>query len=205
MLDQGRNTLGVRLLRGTLLLLMRILFRIEHHGMENVPLNGPLIVIANHTTYCDPFWISVRIYRALRFMAWDKIFELPIAGSTFRWLGAFPVSLENPESSALKTSLKVLRAGEALMIFPEGGRSPDGNLLPFKEGAAHLALKRGIPILPTVVHGGVRVWGPKMIVPMPRKVRVEYLPVITPDQFENTVPGLTRQVREVIESRLKQA
>jgi 1-acyl-sn-glycerol-3-phosphate acyltransferase len=202
MLDQGRNSIGVRLLRGSLLLLMRVLFRIEHRGMENVPMNGPLIVVANHTTYCDPFWISVRIHRALRFMAWDKIFEFPISGTLFRWLGAFPISLENPETTALKTSLKVLRAGEALMIFPEAGRSPDGNLLPFKQGAAHLALKLGIPILPTVIHGGVKVWGPRMVFPMPGKVRVEYLPAITPDRFENTAAGLTRQIREAIESRL---
>jgi 1-acyl-sn-glycerol-3-phosphate acyltransferase len=204
MLDQGRNTLDVKLLRGSLLLLMRILFRIEHRGMENVPSQGPLLIVANHTTYCDPFWISVRIYRAVRFMAWDKIFSYPLAGRIFRWLGAFPVSLENPESSAFKASLRVLRKGEALMIFPEGGRSPDGNLLAFKEGAAHLALKLGATILPVVVHGGVRVWGPKMRFPMPRKVRVEYLPAISPEQFEDSISGLTQQVRSAIESRLKQ-
>ena len=205
MLDQGRITLGVKLLRGSLLLLMRILFRIEHSGLGNIPAEGPLLVVANHNTYFDPFWIAVRIYRATRFMAWDKIFKFPVAGALFRWLGAFPVSLENPETSALKASVRILRQGEALMIFPEGGRSPDGNLLPFKEGAAHLALKFGVPVLPVVVHGGHRVWGPKMSLPMPRKVRVEYLPVIRPDQFEKSTAGLTRQVRDVIESRLKRA
>jgi len=205
MLDQGRITLGVKLLRGSLLLLMRILFRIEHSGLGNIPAEGPLLVVANHNTYFDPFWIAVRIYRATRFMAWDKIFKFPVAGALFRWLGAFPVSLENPETSALKASVRILRQGEALMIFPEGGRSPDGNLLPFKEGAAHLALKFGVPVLPVVVHGGNRVWGPKMIFPMPRKVRVEYLPAIHPDRFERSTEGLTRQLREVIESRLKGA
>jgi 1-acyl-sn-glycerol-3-phosphate acyltransferase len=182
---------------------MRFLFRIEHQGMDNVPRDGPLLVVANHNTYFDPFWISVRIYRALRFMAWDKIFKVPIAGGIFRWLGAFPVSLENPESGAFKTALQILRRGEALMIFPEGGRSPDGNLRPFKEGAAHLALKLGVTILPVVVHGGERVWGPKMCLPLPRKVRVEYLPPIKPEQFAKSVPGLTQQVRDAIQSRLQ--
>ncbi len=184
---------------------MRILFRIEHVGAENVPEEGPLLIVANHTTYFDPFWIAVRIYRAVRFMAWDKIFEFPAAGALFRWLGAFPVSLENPESSAFKTSVRILRKGEALMIFPEGGRSPDGSLMPFKEGAAHLALKLGVPVLPVVVHGGARVWGPQMRLPMPRKVRVEYLKMIPPDQFENSTVGLTRQLRAAIEPRLKKA
>ncbi len=202
MLDQGRNTIGVRLLRGTLLFLMRILFRIEHVGFKDVPPEGPLLVVANHNTYFDPFWIAVRIYRTTRFMAWDKIFEYQVVGAIFRWFGAFPVSLENPESSALKTSIKILRDGEALMIFPEGGRAPEGRLLPFKEGAAHLALKLGVPILPVVVHGGARVWGPQMRLPMPRKVRVEYLPVITPDRSKSSPEELTRRLHDLIESRL---
>jgi 1-acyl-sn-glycerol-3-phosphate acyltransferase len=202
MLDQGLQTLNVRLLRGTLLALMRIFFRIEHEGGEHIPGDGPLLIVANHTTYFDPFWISVRIYRAVRFMAWDRIFEIPLAGPIFRWLGAFPVSLDKPESSALKNCLRVLRKGEALVIFPEGGRSPDGQLLPFKEGAAHLALKLGVTILPVVVHGGARVWGPRMFLPLPRKVRVEYLPPIQPEQFDQTVEGLTKQIRETLRLRL---
>ena len=205
MLDQGRATLGVKMLRGSLLVLMRVLFRIEHLGMENIPGEGPLIIVANHNTYLDPFWIAVKIYRATRFMAWDKIFKFPIAGALFRWLGAFPVSLENPESSALKESIRILRSGEALMIFPEGGRAPEEKVLPFKEGAAHLALKYGVPILPVVIRGGARVWGPNLPLPLPRKVRVEYLPAIRPDQFEKSTAGLTRQVREVIKSRLEGA
>lgn len=204
MLDQSRNTFDVVLLRSTLLLLMRVLFRIEHKGMENIPPEGPLLFVANHTTYFDPFWISVRVYRPVRFMAWDKIFKFWISGAVFRWLGAFPVSLENPEASAFKSALRILRKGEALMIFPEGGRSRDGTLLPFKEGAAHIALKLKIPVIPVVVRGGVRVWGPKMILPMPRKVRVEYYPPIMPDQFESSVSGLTRQMRASIQAGLDQ-
>jgi 1-acyl-sn-glycerol-3-phosphate acyltransferase len=203
MLDQGKETLDVKLLRGTLLLIMRVLFRIEHHGMENIPPDGALLIVANHNTYFDPLWISVRIYRAVRIMAWDRIFDFPLAGRIFRWLGAFPVSLDNPESSALKNSLKVLRKGEALMIFPEGGRSPNGQLLPFKEGAAHLALKTGASILPVAVHGGQKVWGPKMLLPLPRKVRVEYLPPIKATQCEKTVAELTEQLRKEIHSRLQ--
>ncbi len=202
MLDQSKETLDVRIIRGTLLFLMRVLFRIEHRGTENIPPDGPLLIIANHSTYFDPFWVSVRIYRAVRFMAWDKIFEFPLAGTIFRWLGAFPVSLEKPESGAYKNCLRVLRRNEALVIFPEGGRSRDGSLLPFKEGAAHLALKTGATVLPVVIHGGARVWGPDMLFPMPRKVSVEYLPPILPTQFADSVAALTGQMRQAINSHL---
>jgi len=184
MIDIGQDTLGVRLLRGTLLFCMRILFRIEHSGMEGIPRNGPLIIAANHVTYFDPFWIAVRMNRKVHFMAWDKIFVFPPAGWLFRWLGAFPVNLENPEYSAFKTALRILKSEEALMIFPEGGRSPDGVLMEFKDGVSRLALRTGAAIVPVVVHGGERVWSPEMILPRPGKVQVEYLEPICPCQGE---------------------
>jgi 1-acyl-sn-glycerol-3-phosphate acyltransferase len=136
MLDAGKNSLGVRVLRAMMLRLMRIFFRIEHSGMECIPPKGPLLIVSNHVTYFDPFWIGVACYRRIRFMAWDKIFSFAPAGMLFRWLGAFPVSLTRPESGAYKTALRILKEGEALVIFPEGGRSTDGSLMDFKNGAA---------------------------------------------------------------------
>jgi 1-acyl-sn-glycerol-3-phosphate acyltransferase len=212
MFDQGQDRFSVHLIRGSLLLAMRLLFRIEHYGMENIPERGPLIITSNHVTYFDPFWVSVRIYRAVRFMAWDKIFSFPIAGAIFRWLGAFPVNLEAPEFGAYKNALAILKKQEALMIFPEGGRSPDGNLMPFKEGAARLALKTGAPILPVLVEGGERVWSAKMHIPRPRKVVVSYLRLIhTPsipagnrDEFEKAAVALTRQIHDTLEAALRQ-
>ncbi len=204
MLDQGKQTVGVRLLRGTLLLLMRILFRIEHHGTENIPGEGPLILAANHVTYFDPPWISVRVYRTVRIMTWDRLF-VPPAGWILRWFGAFPVSLSNPESSAYRAALKVLQRGEALMIFPEGGRSPDGSLMPFKSGAARLALRTRAAIVPVVVCGGDRVWSKKMLLPRPAKVRIYYLPPIRPGQFPRDADELIEQVRDAIASELQAA
>jgi 1-acyl-sn-glycerol-3-phosphate acyltransferase len=195
MLDQGRDVFSVRILRGTLLLLMKLLFRIEHTGAGNVPPTGPLLVVANHVTYFDPFWISVRIYRAVRYMAWDKIFRIPVAGAIFRWFGAFPVSLESPEFSAFRTALRILQRSEAVVIFPEGGRSPDGRLLPFKEGAARLAIKTGAAMLPVLVTGGEKVWPRTRWLPRSGKVRVHYLQPISRDEFPQSAAALTEQVR----------
>lgn len=199
MIDEGKNTIGIKLLRGTFLGLMRLLFRIEHHGFERIPSNGPLLIISNHVTYFDPLWIGVRCYRAIRFMAWDKLFSFAPAGMLFRWFGAFPISLTNPESGAYKEALKILRSGEALVIFPEGGRSSDGQLTPFKEGAAHLALRTGTTILPVVIQGGERVWSPHMRLPRPGKVRVTFLEPIPKERFAKTARELTMQVRAVME------
>jgi 1-acyl-sn-glycerol-3-phosphate acyltransferase len=205
MIDAGKNTFGIRLLRGTLLLLMRVLFRIKHSGMERIPGTGALLIVANHVTYFDPVWIGVRCYRTIHFMAWDRLFGFPPAGWLLRAFGAFPVSLENPEYGAYKTALRVLQDGKALVIFPEGGRSPDGRLKPFKEGAAHLALKTGASILPVVIHGGERIWNRKMRFPRPGKVWVEFLDPIPQDHFAGTADELTVQVRRAMEERLNPA
>jgi 1-acyl-sn-glycerol-3-phosphate acyltransferase len=211
MIDQGSNAISVRLLRAFLMGAMRVLFRIEHRGLGNIPANGPLVIAPNHVTYFDPFWVGAPIRRAVCFMAWDKIFKIPVAGRMFRWLGAFPVSLVNPESSAYKTALSVLQSGKALMVFPEGGRSESGTLQHFKEGAARLALKTGATVLPVAIHGGARVWSPKMWFPRPRKVQVAYLrPISCPrfetrskEEFEAAAATLTAEIRVAIESQLQ--
>lgn len=201
MIDQGYETIDVRLLRGTLFLLMRLLFRIEHRGLENIPGNGPLIMVANHVTYFDPFWVATPVRRAVRFMAWDRIFRVPVAGRMFRWLGAFPVNLDNPEAGAYKTALQILKKGEALLIFPEGGRSPDGRPLPFKDGAANLALRAGARVQPVVIHGGENVWSPRMRFPRPAKVRVEYLPTVPGEWIAPPARELSKRLADIIAER----
>lgn len=210
MLDTGSRTLGVRCLRGALWGLMRVLFRIEHRGFEKVPPAGPILIVPNHVCYFDPFWIGVAIHRRLRFMAWDRIFAIPGVASLFRWLAAFPVSLAAPESSAYRASLEILRRGEALMIFPEGGRSPDGSVQPFKEGAARLALRGGATIVPVAILGGHDVWGPQRWLPRPRKVVVECLdPIPCPRaslakaEFDSAAASLTAQIRSAIAARVQ--
>jgi 1-acyl-sn-glycerol-3-phosphate acyltransferase len=202
MLDAGKNSFGVRLLRVTMLTIMRILFRIEHNGIEGLPPEGPLLIVSNHVTYFDPFWIGVACYRRIRFMAWDKIFSFAPAGMLFRWLGAFPVNLTKPESGAYKTALRILKEGEALVILPEGGRSGDGSLMNFKNGAANLAMKSGASIVPVAIAGGEKVWSRNMRFPKPAKVRVFFLPPIVPDSFPENPALLMDQIRSMIDKKL---
>jgi len=210
MIDQGRDTASVRFVRASLYLPMRLLFRIEHRGTKNIPPTGPLLITPNHVTYFDPFWIAVRVHRTLRFMTWDRALQVPIGGRILRWLGAFPVSLENPESSAYRASLRILRAGQALMIFPEAGRSPDGRLQPLKKGAARLALRTGATVLPVAVLGGHEVWGPQLAVPRPGKVVVEFLAPLAPPAvderdraaFEDAASELTGRIGAALEEAL---
>jgi 1-acyl-sn-glycerol-3-phosphate acyltransferase len=118
------------------------------------------VVVSNHPTYFDPAWISLKLKRPLRFMAWDEAFDWPVIGALIRYLGAFPVKLRSgPAKSSIVESLRSLRDGAALVIFPEGEREfADGKLHEFKTGAAHIALTAGVPVLPVSIKGGNKVW-----------------------------------------------
>jgi 1-acyl-sn-glycerol-3-phosphate acyltransferase len=182
---------------------MKALFRIEHRGTKHIPGEGALIFVSNHVTYLDPFWLGIRIYRTLYYMAMAPLFRYSWIDSILRWLGAFPVNLESPESSTIKTALSILKRGESLLIFPEGGRSKDGRLTSFKEGAANLALKTGATLLPVAILGGNRVWSPAMALPRFRKVRIHYLAPIRKEDFHHLTPAeLTLKIQEAIKTEL---
>ncbi len=165
------------------LVISKIFFRIEFKNTENIPkdLDGGLIIVANHQTYFDPFWICLKIKnRKFRFMAWDKTFGWFLIGDFIRYLGAFPVSLERGGTiKVLKQTLESLRDGATLVVFPEGSREfSDGVFLPFKTGAARIAIEANVPILPVTVRGANRVWAQDMKFPRFGKVEIIYHPLM---------------------------
>lgn len=150
---------GIELMRGAARVLFRVFWRMRFVGTEHIQQAGGLIIAANHQTYFDPFWLSVPVKRPTRYLAWDKSFNWPVVGRVMRWLGAWPLQIEKGSPRAIRRSLQWLRAGGALVIFPEGGRAKaDGVMHKFKEGAARIALEAGAPVLPVTIRGGQAVW-----------------------------------------------
>jgi 1-acyl-sn-glycerol-3-phosphate acyltransferase len=165
--------------------LSRALWRISFRGDENVPAEGGLVIAANHQTYVDPFWIGSRVKRPIRYLAWNEAFKWPVAGRALELLGAWPLALERGNPTAYRRSLQWLRAGGAVMIFPEGQRAyADGELSRFKAGAVRLALEAGAGILPVTIRGGQRVWPRDQRLPRLGRVEVIFHPV-----RRLTVPG----------------
>jgi len=161
----------------------RLFWKIEFYGVENVPLRGGVIIAANHQTYIDPFWLSLRVKRPTRYLAWSAAFRWPIVGRCLTWLGAWPLALEGSDPAAIRRSLQWLRDGGAVVIFPEGGRATaTGSLERFKAGAVRLALEANVPILPVTIKGGNRVWPRGWRFPRPGKVTVTYHPLYHAEQ-----------------------
>lgn len=180
----------------------RLFWKIEFNGVENVPDDGGVIIASNHQTYLDPFWLSLRIKRPIRYLAWSAVFRWPIVGSVMTWLGAWPLALERSDPAAIRSSLQWLREGGAVVIFPEGGRSTvSGSLERFKAGAVRLALEAQVPILPVTIKGGNRVWPRGWRFPRPGKIVITYHPLYhtAPCPHEETRACAKRETEHLAE------
>lgn len=186
----------------------RVLWKIEFRGIENIPAHGGLIVAANHQTYIDPFWISLKIRRPTRYLAWSAAFRWPVVGPCLTLFGAWPLALEGSDPAPIRRSLQWLRDGGAVVIFPEGGRAtPEGSLERFKAGAVRLALEANVPILPVTIKGGNRIWPRGWRFPRTGKVVITYHPLYHAEQApkEETRAAARREserLAEVIASAL---
>jgi 1-acyl-sn-glycerol-3-phosphate acyltransferase len=182
--------------------LCRLYFRIEFEGADRAPKEGAMILAPNHVSYCDPFWVSIPFRRPLAYMTWEKIMRLPLLGRLGKAYGAFPVKIEKGDRAALRHSLEQLKRGGGLVIFPEGGRTLTGRLMPFKAGVIRLALETGAPIVPVTIIGGYRAFSPHHIFPRPYKVRVVYHEPIrlAPPQDESQMKEYMREQTEYLQS-----
>jgi 1-acyl-sn-glycerol-3-phosphate acyltransferase len=187
-------------------------WRLRYSGLENIPKEGGrgLLIASNHQTYLDPYWICLPVYRTFRFMAWDAVFEWMLIGRMIRRLGAFPVRLEGVGSvSTMKESLRVLKEGWTLVVFPEGAREfSDGKMLEFKNGAARIALEAEVQVLPVTIRGGNKIWPREGRFPRPGKVEIFYHPLIDAKSFlagsdhRKRADELTSTLEKIIASKL---
>lgn len=183
----------------------RAYFRVRFEGVQNIPREGPLIVAPNHVTYVDPPLVTLGLRRPVFFMAWNRLFEVPLFGPLIRFLRAFPVETESADPSAIREVVRLLKAGQAVMMFPEGGRSRDGRLQRFKPGAFRLACTHDAPILPVTIIGGHEAWPPHRIFPRPGRVTIVFHPSVVPPPGANprqAAQELQRHVRAAVASRL---
>lgn len=156
---------------------------IRYEGRTNIPPNDspPFIVVANHQTYIDPVWACLPMRRRIRYMAFAPAFEWKFVGSLIRYIGAFPIPHDSRSTiRAMKESIRSLRNGAILTIFPEGAREfSDGEILEFKTGAIRIARQADVPVLPVTIRGGNRIWPQKQKYPrLFRRVTVTYHPLM---------------------------
>ncbi len=181
-------------------LLLRLLGGWRVVGQDNVPSSGGAVIAPNHVSYLDPPVMAGALPRRTYSFAKKELFEIPILGWIIRKCYAFPVDREISDIGAFRHAIRLLQAGELLLVFPEGGRSADGELEEGKVGAALIASRAGVPMIPCALHGTDQV--------LPRgawylhrgTVQVSFGEPITFDKFESRrlhkeqLQEVTRQV-----------
>lgn len=128
-------------------------YRLKVVGKENIPPEGGLLLCCNHVSMKDPVFLGIVQKRMVHYMAKEELFHSKFLGKLFRGLGAFPVLRGSGGGDALQEAYDILEAGKVVGVFIEGHRSPDGALQRPKTGAALLAQKTGLPVVPVCITG----------------------------------------------------
>jgi 1-acyl-sn-glycerol-3-phosphate acyltransferase len=142
------------------------------YGAENVPLTGPLVIVSNHASNYDPPIVSSSVRRPVAYMAKEELFKIPIFSKAIQLYGAYPVSRGSSDRTAIRAALKYLDDGWAVGIFLQGTRTPEGRITEPKRGAALLAAKAKVPILPVCLWGTQAIEQKGSITPRPVPVTV---------------------------------
>lgn len=181
----------------TLLALAGVTVRVKNPG--RLTRGRSFVVVANHESFCDVLVLLAHLPMQVRFLAKRSVFRVPILGWSIAAAGFIPVDRDSGSRSgaAVEAALRRLEGGRSVVVFPEETRTPSGELLSFKKGAAHLALRSGLPILPCGLAGTFRVLprGTSLITPGPVVLAVGD-PIETAGRSPKDRAALTDETRE---------
>ena len=144
------------IVRGAIYIWCRIYYRAEIIGLENIPKDEPLIFCGNHRNYLDPPLIVATAKRDIKFLAKEELYKNKFLAALGWVFEAIPVKRDEKDISAIKTSLKDLKEGKCIALFPEGTRNGLEKGEKVKDGVAFFAVRSGAKVLPCGIRGGVK-------------------------------------------------
>jgi 1-acyl-sn-glycerol-3-phosphate acyltransferase len=162
------------LLRRGLQIAAILVYRVRYSGRENIPATGGVLIVSNHQSHFDPPLIGIGCPRHLNYVARKTLMTF----APFRWLlksiGAIPIDRDGIGLGGIKESLKRLKKGKMVVIFPEGTRTPDGEIGRFRPGFTTLAARSKAAILPAAIDGAYQAWPKSKKYPGRGRIRVHY-------------------------------
>lgn len=184
--------------------------RVMVEGLEHIASEGSYVFISNHLSYMDTPVVLANIPVQFRFLAKRGLFQIPFLGTHLGQAGHVPVPREDPRASVktMQTAAEIIQQkhGTSMLVFPEGGRSRDGNLGSFKDGAAYIAIRAGVPVVPIAIIGTQRVLPFGSGTPKPGAVKLQIMcPIATEGRTLKDRRQLTEQVRSLIAEAIERA
>ena len=154
--------------------LVHTVARLELVGLEKIPASGPFVVVSNHQSFLDPLVVQALCPRPLHTLAKSTQFTSPVMSWIMPRVYAIPTRRYRIEPQAVRVVLRRLAAGEGVGVYPEGERSWDAQLQPFRRGTVRVLLKAGAPIVPCGLSGAYDVWPRWSKTIRRRRIRVEF-------------------------------
>jgi len=140
--------------------LVNTLYRVRVDGLEQIPEEGPALLVCNHVSFMDPLVLMANLRRPARFVMYYKIFNIPVLNFVFHTAKAIPIAGQKEDPVVLQHAYDEVDAaladGELVCIFPEGGLTRDGDIAPFRPGVARILERRPVPVVPLALRG---LWG----------------------------------------------
>lgn len=155
-------------------------FRVKIHGTDKVPPSGGLIAVSNHASYFDPPILSNCVGRPVAFMAKEELFKIPVFKQAIKLYGAYPVKRSTGDRAALRAAMTVIESGWVAAVFLQGTRTDDGKITDPKLGAAWIAAKAQVPLLPVSLWGTEKIMSKEFPLPKPIPLTIRIGEVIAP-------------------------
>lgn len=185
MIDAGSGrsaTLITGFSRGVCIAVLRGIYRLEVEGLEHVPSAGPFILVANHASYFDAFILATAlpypVAQQVFYLGFERFFRNKVLAWWARGVRVIPVDMDNYLVRALQASARILRDARVLCLFPEGERSADGRVRPFRKGTGILVRELRFPVLPARITGAFEAWPRGRTWPRCHPIRVRFGPLI---------------------------
>ncbi len=176
-------------------------FQYRFAGKAHVPLSGPVLLVSNHQSNLDPVLVGLACPRQLKYLARQGLFFWPFS-LWIRSLGAVPIDRERGALAGIRATIDLLKKGNAVVLFPEGSRTPDGKLHALLPGFCLLARRSGATIVPVAIDGAFAALPRGSCFPRPAQIRLAFGPPITNQQIADMTD---QQLVESVHQRIVEA
>jgi 1-acyl-sn-glycerol-3-phosphate acyltransferase len=197
------SRLWYELVKRSIQIVAVVVYHVRYSGWHNIPAEGGVLVVSNHQSHFDPPLVGIGCPRKINFMARETLFRFAPFGWFIGSIGAFPIDREGSGLRGIKEALKRLKRGEMVAVFPEGTRTRDGEIAPFRPGFTTLAVRSKAAILPVAIEGAFEAFPRSQKFPGRGRIRVHYGKPILPSEFADRderelLAEVERRVRECL-------